>query len=285
MIGTSRLARVAFAVWTALILLFLFFPIVIIMLYAFNSSNVQSWPLEGLSTKWFSSTFHNQEMRDALWLSVRAGLLSTAIAVVLGSMAAFAVHRFRFFGREAVSLLLVLPIALPGIITGMALNSFITFNSVEFGLLTIVIGHATFCIVTVYNNALARLRRTQSSLIEASMDLGADGLQTFRFVTLPMIATALVAGGLLAFALSFDEIVVTTFTAGAQNTLPIWIYAHIRNGQQLPQVNVVALFVIVVSLVPVALAQRLTRDTGVLRRTPGRGPAASPAGAEVGATI
>jgi putative spermidine/putrescine transport system permease protein len=265
-IGASRWSRIAFAVWTALIILFLFFPIAVILLYAFNSSNVQSWPLPGLSTRWFSSTWHNAEVRQALWLSVRAGLLATGVATLLGSMAAFAVHRFRFFGREAVSLVLVLPIALPGIITGMALNSFISFNGLTFSLVTIVIGHATFCIVTVYNNVLARLRRTPSSLVEASMDLGADGWQTFRFVTLPMVATALVAGGLLAFALSFDEIVVTTFTAGAQNTLPIWIFAHIRNGQQLPQVNVVVFFVILVTLLPVTLAQRLTRDTGVLRR-------------------
>lgn len=265
MIGTSRLSRVAFAVWTALIMLFLFVPIAIIIVYAFNPSNVQSWPLHGLSTKWFSSTWHNAEMRHAFWLSVRAGLISTAIAITLGSMAAFAVHRFRFFGREAISFLLVLPIALPGIITGMALNSFINFSGVGFSLTTIIVGHATFCIVTVYNNVLARLRRTSSSLVEASMDLGADGWQTFRFITLPMIATSLVAGGLLAFALSFDEIVVTTFTAGAQNTLPIWIFGNIRLGQQLPQVNVVVLFVILVSLIPVALARRLTRDTGVLR--------------------
>jgi putative spermidine/putrescine transport system permease protein len=283
-IGSGRWSRIGFAVWAALIMLFLFFPIVIIMLYAFNPSNVQSWPLSGLSTRWFSSTWHNTEVRQALWLSLRAGLLATGVAMLLGTMAAFAVDRFRFFGREAVSLVLVLPIALPGIITGMALNSFISFNSLTFSLLTIVIGHATFCIVTVYNNVLARLRRTQSSLMEASMDLGADGWQTFRYVTLPMIATALVAGGLLAFALSFDEIVVTTFTAGAQNTLPIWIFAHIRNGQQLPQVNVVVLFVILASLLPVALAQRLTRDTGVLRS--GRGaPAPAGATAAVGAGV
>jgi putative spermidine/putrescine transport system permease protein len=274
-IGTSRLSRIALAAWTALVLLFLFVPIAIIVVYAFNSSNVQSWPLPGLSTKWFSSTWHNAEMRHAFWLSVRAGLISTAIALLLGSMAAFAVHRFRFFGREAISFLLVLPIALPGIITGMALNSFINFSGVNFSLTTIIVGHATFCIVTVYNNVLARLRRTQSSLMEASMDLGADGWQTFRYVTLPMISTALVAGGLLAFALSFDEIVVTTFTAGAQNTLPIWIFGNIRLGQQLPQVNVVVLFVILLSLIPVALAQRLTRDTGILRPAAVAGGAAA----------
>ena len=266
MIGTSRWARAAFAVWTVAIMLFLFVPIAIIILYAFNPSNVQSWPLSGLSTKWFSSTFQNEEMRHAFSLSIRAALFSTAIALLLGSMAAFAVHRFRFFGRETISFIFVLPIALPGIITGMALNSFISVSGIPFSLLTIIIGHATFCVVVVYNNVLARLRRTPTSLIEASMDLGADGWQTFRLVTLPVIATALVAGGLLAFALSFDEIVVTIFTAGAQNTLPIWIFGNIRLGQQLPQVNVVVLFVILLSVIPVALAQRLTRDTGVLRR-------------------
>ncbi len=267
MIGASRWSRVAFACGAALIMLFLLIPLALIIVYAFNPSNIQSWPLSGLSTKWFSSTWHNEEMRHALWLSVRAGLLATAIAILLGSTAAFAVHRFRFFGRDAISFLFVLPIALPGIITGMALNSFISFSGLTFSLTTIVIGHATFCIVIVYNNVLARLRRTQPSLIEASMDLGADGWQTFRLVMLPAIATALVAGGLLAFALSFDEIVVTIFTAGAQNTLPIWIFGNIRLGQQLPQVNVVVLFVIAVTLIPVALAQRLTRDAGLLRTT------------------
>jgi putative spermidine/putrescine transport system permease protein len=264
-IGSSRLARIALSLWTVLIMLFLFVPIALIVVYAFNPSNVQSWPLSGLSTKWFSQAWNNEEVRHALWLSVRAGLLATGIALALGSMAAFAVHRFRFFGRESIAFLLVLPLALPGIITGMALNSFINFTSLTFSLTTIVIGHATFCIVVVYNNVLARLRRTPTSLLEASMDLGANGWQTFRYVTLPTIATALVAGALLAFALSFDEIVVTTFTAGAQNTLPIWIFGNIRLGQRLPQVNVVVFFVIVVTLLPVTLAQRFTRDTGILR--------------------
>ena len=263
------MTRVALRIWVGLIVLFLLFPILLIALYAFNESNVQSWPLEGLSTKWFSSTFENEAMREALWLSVRAALIATTIALVLGSLAAFAVHRFRFFGRETVSFLLVLPLALPGIITGMALNSFFTWGSVDFSLATIVVGHATFCIVVVYNNALARLRRTPTSLVEASMDLGADGWQTFRHVTLPTVATALVAGGLLAFALSFDEVIVTTFTAGAQNTLPLWIFGNIRLGQELPQVNVVVLLVIVATIVPVTLAQRLTRDTGALRPTAG----------------
>jgi len=262
----GRGARLALAACSAAIVAFLALPIVLIAVYAFNPSNVQSWPLHGLSTKWFSSTFANGEMRDALWLSVRAALIATTIALVLGSLAAFAVHRFRFFGRETVSLVLVLPLALPGIITGMALNSLFAFGGIDFSLVTIVVGHATFCIVVVYNNVLARLRRTEGSLVEASMDLGADGWTTFRLVTLPLISTSLVAGGLLAFALSFDEVIVTTFTAGAQNTLPLWIFGQIRLGQRLPQVNVVVLVVVAITLVPVILAQRLTRDTGVLRR-------------------
>ena len=180
-------------------------------------------------------------------------------------MAAFGVHRFRFFGRESVSFLLVLPIALPGIITGMALNSFFVFWNANFGLFTVVVGHATFCVVVVYNNVVARLRRVPGSLGEASADLGASGLQTFRYVTLPTISTALISGAVLAFALSFDEVIVTTFTAGAQNTLPLWIFGSIRLGQQLPQVNAIVLIVLAVTIVPVALAQRLARESGILR--------------------
>ena len=258
--------RILLAIWTALIVAFLLAPILLIALYAFNPSNVQSWPLHGLSTKWFGQALHNEEMRAALWLSVKAALVATPIAMALGSAAAFAVHRFRFFGREAVSYIIVLPLALPGIITGMALNSFFAFGGVRFSLATIVIGHATFCIVTVYNNLLARLRRTQSSLIEASMDLGADGWQTFRFVMWPVLSTALVAGGLLAFALSFDEVIVTTFTAGAQQTLPIYILSNIQRGQQLPIVNAVVFVVIALTVIPVVISQRLTQDSGLLRR-------------------
>jgi putative spermidine/putrescine transport system permease protein len=262
----GRTTRVALRIWVALVLAFLFVPIVIIVLYAFNPSNIQSWPIPGLSLKWFALTWRNPEIRAALLLSVKAGLAATAIAMLLGSAAAFAVHRFRFFGREVVSFVVVLPLALPGIITGMALNAFFAFNGLNLSLWTIVIGHATFCIVLVYNNVLARLRRTAPSLVEASMDLGASGWQTFRYVTLPVISTALVSGGLLAFALSFDEVIVTTFTAGAQNTLPLWIFGAIRLGQQLPEVNVVVLVIIALTIVPVVIAQRLTRESGLIRR-------------------
>jgi putative spermidine/putrescine transport system permease protein len=193
----------------------------------------------------------------------------------LGSAAAFGVHRFRFFGREAVSLLLVLPLALPGIITGIALNSAFQFAGIDLSLLTIVIGHATFCIVVVYNNVIARMRRVSESMYEASADLGAYGLFTFRTITVPMLSTALLSGALLAFALSFDEVIVTTFTAGAQNTLPLWIFGAIRLGQQLPEVNVVVVAVLLLTVIPVALAARLTGGGGVTR-----GSAAAVIGAE-----
>jgi putative spermidine/putrescine transport system permease protein len=261
----TRAIKIGLRLWTLLVVLFLWFPLVLIAVYAFNESNVQSWPISGWTTHWFSVAWHNPDVRSSLWLSVKVGLVATGIALVLGSMAAFAIHRFHFFGRESVSFLLLLPIALPGIITGMALNSFYVFAHVPFSIWSIVIGHATFCVVVVYNNVLARLRRTSTSLLEASMDLGADGWQTFRFVVWPVLATALIAGGLLAFALSFDEVIVTTFTAGAQTTLPIFILDNLRQGQQFPVVNVVAFVVIVLTVIPVTVAQRLTRDTGVLR--------------------
>jgi putative spermidine/putrescine transport system permease protein len=253
----SRAGAVVLRLWVVGVIAFLFLPIITVAVYAFNASNVQRWPISGFSTKWFPLAWHDSEVHAALLLSVKAGLLATALALVLGTLAAFGVHRYRFFGRETVSLLLVLPLALPGIITGIALNSTFNFVGIHLSLFTIVVGHATFCIVVVYNNAIARLRRVSGSLVEASADLGARPWQTFRLVTLPQLSTALLAGALLAFALSFDEVIVTTFTAGAQNTLPLWVFGALRLGQNLPEVNVVILFVLVVTIVPVAVSSRL----------------------------
>jgi putative spermidine/putrescine transport system permease protein len=262
----TRATHIGLRVATVLVIAFLWIPLLVIMVYAFNSSSIQSWPISSFTFHWFRDAWHDPDVRSALWLSLRVGLIATATAIVLGSAAAFAIHRFRFFGRETISFLLLLPIALPGIITGMALNSFYVFAGLPFSIWTIVIGHATFCVVVVYNNVLARLRRTSPSLLEASMDLGADGWQTFRFVVWPVLSTALVAGGLLAFALSFDEVIVTTFTAGSQATLPIFILDKIQRGQQLPIVNAVVFVVILLTLIPVIISQRLTQDTGLLRR-------------------
>jgi len=260
-----RGTRLALGVFTTLVVIFLWTPIVIICVYAFNKSNVQSWPIAGFSTRWFSPAIHDPAMQAALELSLKAAAIATTIALVLGLTAGLALNKLRFFGKEAVSFLFVLPIALPGIITGMALNSFFVFWKVNFGLWTIVIGHATFCVVVVYNNVLARLRRVPGSLTEASMDLGAGPVRTWWLVTLPTISTALISGALLAFALSFDEVIVTTFTAGAQNTLPLWIFGNIRLGQTLPETNVVVLIVLAATILPVVLAQRLTRESGILR--------------------
>jgi putative spermidine/putrescine transport system permease protein len=257
--------RIALRAWVVLILLFLFIPIVLIFFYAFNTSIIESWPIPGLTTRWFGATWNDENVRSALWLSVQAALGATAIALVLGSCAAFAVYRTQFFGREVVSLLFVLPLALPGIITGVSLNAFFSFNGIFLSLMTIIVGHATFCIVVVYNNVLARLRRTQGSLLEAAMDLGANGFQAFRDITLPLISTSVVSGAILAFALSFDEVIVTTFTAGSQSTLPIWILGQIRHGSLLPEVNVVVSFVILVTVIPVLIAARLTGAGGISR--------------------
>jgi putative spermidine/putrescine transport system permease protein len=261
----STWTKAALRVWVVLVLFFLFFPLVLNLLYAFNPSNIESWPIKGLTLRWFAPTWNNPDVRTALGLSVQVGLAATAIALVLGTCAAFALHRMRFFGRDVINLLFVLPLALPGIITGLALHSAFTFAGIDLSLWTIIIGHTTFCIVVVYNNVIARLRRTQGSLIEAAMDLGANGFQTFRDVTLPLISTAVVAGGMLAFALSFDEVIVTVFTAGAQNTLPVWIFGAIRLGQRLPEVNVVVSFVILVTIIPVVIAARLTGGSGAAR--------------------
>jgi len=257
--------KVALRVWVALILFFLFTPIVLIFLYAFNTSNIQSWPIPGLTTKWFSATWEDTDVRAGLTLSLQAGLSATVIALILGSCAAFAVYRMTWFGKEVVSLLFILPLALPGIVTGIALQSFFSFSGVQFSIYTIIVGHTTFCIVVVYNNVLARLRRTQGSLIEAAMDLGAGGFRAFRDITLPLISTSVIAGAMLAFALSFDEVIVTTFTAGAQNTLPLWIFGAIRLGQRLPEVNVVVSFVILITIIPVLVAARLTGGGGTTR--------------------
>jgi putative spermidine/putrescine transport system permease protein len=276
----GRLSRIALRVATAVTVLFLYVPIFIVVVYAFNDSKNQSWNglLDRLATggffstfslRWFDAALSNVQVRESFLLSVEAALGATLVALLLGSAAAFAVHRHRFFGRDGISFVLVLPIALPGIVTGMALNSAmhagidgfdlgpVHVTTPDFGIVTIIVGHATFCVVVVYNNVVARLRRVGRSLEEASMDLGADTWQTFRRITLPSLATALFAGALLAFALSFDEIIVTTFTAGTEQTLPIWIFANFRLPNARPIVNVVALAMIMLSLVPVYISARL----------------------------
>jgi putative spermidine/putrescine transport system permease protein len=238
------------------------------------------WPPPGYTLDWFDKALGNSGVRDALTYSVKVGLLATAVALVLGTLASLAVARHRFFGRETISFLVILPIALPGIVTGIALNStFTQVLGVSLSLFTIVVAHATFCIVVVYNNVVARLRRMSSSFEEASADLGATPWQTFRLITLPNMRGALVAGALLAFALSFDEIIVTTFTIGAgDETLPIWILTNFSRPNQLPIVNAVAVFVILLSIIPVYLAHRITRDEG--GAAAGRGAGAEPVAAE-----
>ena len=243
-------------------LLFLHLPLALIFLYAFTTEEKSfQFPPPGLTLRWFSVVwFERPDMWGPLWLSVKVATLATLIALVLGTLAAAALSRAKFFGKDSISLLFILPIALPGIITGISLRSAFDIMSVPFSTWTIVLGHATFCIVVVYNNALARFRRLSGSMIEASMDLGANGPQTFRHVILPQIGSALLAGSMLAFALSFDEVIVTTFTAGQQTTLPIWMLNELIRPRQRPVTNVVALIVIAVTFLPILAAYYLTRE-------------------------
>lgn len=254
--GASQGLKIA--AWSGI--LFLHIPLALIILYAFSSEDKSYiFPPPGLTAKWFAVTLERQDVWDAMALSFQVASWATGIALVLGTLAAGALARTQFFGREVVNLLLILPIALPGVITGIALRSAYHSLDIPFSFWTIVIGHATFCVVVVYNNVVARLRRVSPSLLEASMDLGANTFQTFRYVLLPQLGSAMLAGGLLAFALSFDEVIVTTFTAGQQTTLPIWMFQELIRPRQRPVTNVVAVIIIALTFLPIVAAYWLTR--------------------------
>ena len=258
--GRQIRAPRSLTVTAALGLLFLHIPIALIFLYAFSTEDRNyQFPPPGLTLKWFAVTWNRADIWAPLALSLRVAAASTVLALILGTLIAAAMVRARFFGRETISLLVILPIALPGIITGMSLRAAFALAEIDFSTLTIILGHATFCIVIVFNNAVARFRRLSGSIIEASADLGANGFQTFRYIVLPNLGTALLAGGMLAFALSFDEVIVTTFTAGQQQTLPIWMYSELIRPRQRPVTNVVAIMVMLVTFVPILLAYYLTK--------------------------
>jgi putative spermidine/putrescine transport system permease protein len=266
--------RVLTRIWTWFVLAFLYIPLIVVGIYAFNKDRIPSFPPDLFTLHWFRVVFSDPGVapfiRAAFGNSLEAAIFATLLALVLGTLAAFAIHRYRFFGRDAISFVFVLPIALPGIVTALALSSMVdAVPFIRFGMSAIIVGHATFCVVVIFNNAIARLRRSSPSIIEASMDLGADGIQTFWYVTLPTLKTALVAGGLLAFGLSFDEIVVTLYLAGTKQTLPLWIYNNIQRPVYLGAVYVVGLIVLLISIVPVYMALRLTGETATPSRMGG----------------
>ena len=267
----TRRSTILLRVAVGLGLAFIYIPLLVLGIYAFNASKILEWPPPGLTFEWFPKAIEDEAAREAFLTSIKVALVATAIALVLGTLASLAVARHRFFGRETISFLVILPIALPGIVTGVALNNtFTQVFGIDLSLFTVIVAHATFCIVVVYNNVIARLRRMSSSFEEASADLGAHTWQTFRYVTLPNMRSALGAGGLLAFGLSFDEIVVTNFTIGAgEETLPVWIFTNLFRAQQRPIVNAVAVIVVLISIIPVYLAHRLTREEGGAAATRG----------------
>ncbi|TFC53135.1 ABC transporter permease [Cryobacterium sp. TMT1-21] len=255
----SRPARAILAGITALILLVIYLPLMVVLVNSFSTSTSLTWPPPGLTLEWWGKAFRSEGALDAVVTSVQIALIATIVSLVLGTLISLALQRFEFFGRDAVSLLVILPIALPGIITGIALNNaFRTILGLQLSIATVIVAHATFCIVTVFNNVIARLRRLGTNFEDASADLGAGLWTTFRLVTFPQLRSALLAGGLLAFALSFDEIIVTTFTAGAGvKTLPLWILDNLFRPNQAPVVNVIAVVLVLVSIVPIYIAQRL----------------------------
>ena len=260
--STSRGTKIALSIFAIIVFGFVYIPLSVVLINSFNAGETLSWPPSGLSIKWWQRAIDNEGVREAIVTSVILGLIATAIALVLGTLASLALSRFRFFGQDAISLLIILPIALPGIVTGIALNNVFTSYLGGLTFLTLIIGHATFTIVVIYNNALARLRRTGSSLDDASADLGAGPWTTFRLVTFPLMRSALIAGSVLAFGLSFDEIIVTTFTAGPGiTTLPIWIYQNLFRPTQAPIVNVVAAAMVLISILPIYVAQKLSSDS------------------------
>jgi len=258
----GRAGRIGLRIAAGLVLGFIYLPLALVVIYAFNSSGTSAWPPAGFTLGWIGAAIENTGLRAAFMTSIAVALGATAIALLLGSLAAMAVGRYRFFGRETISFVVIFPIALPGIVTGMALSTTFATLDMPLGLFTVVSGHATFCIVLVYNNAIARLRRTSRSFEEASTDLGADSFQTFRYVTFPAVRTALIAGALLAFALSFDEVIVTIFVAGGLKTLPLWIFQSFRLANQVPLVNVAGLVAILLSVIPVYIASRITSGEG-----------------------
>ena len=255
----SRGTKIALSIFAFIAFGFIYVPLGVILINSFSVDKSLTWPPSGFTTEWWGKAFQNEGVREALVTSVGVATVATLVALILGTLLSFALGRYTFFGRESISLLIVLPIALPGIVTGIALNNVFTTFLGGLTIYTLIIGHATFCIVVVFNNALARIRRMGGSVEEASADLGANGLRTFVFITFPLMRSALIAGAILAFGLSFDEIIVTTFTAGPGiTTLPIWIYQNLFRPNQAPIVNVVAAALVLISILPIYIAQRFS---------------------------
>ena len=257
---SSSLSRIGLRLATGAVLAFIYVPLTLVVIYAFNANGTSAWPPSGFTFHWFEEALHNTGLQSAFLTSLACAFTATIVALLLGSLISLAVARYDWFGRESIAFIVLLPLALPGIVTGMALSTTFSSLSVPLGILTVIVGHATFCIVLVYNNAIARLRRTARSYEEASADLGAHVFQTFRYVTFPSLRSALFAGALLAFALSFDEVIVTIFTAGGVKTLPIWIFQSFRLANQVPLVNVAGLVAILLSVIPVYIATRISSE-------------------------
>jgi spermidine/putrescine transport system permease protein len=243
---------------TTLTFLFLYFPLLVVVLYSFSETRVNRWPISGYSLNWYGELLDDTQMHDALKLSIKVGVMSALIAILLGTLAALALDRFRFPGKPLIRFLVVLPIVLPGIVTGIAMLAYFTLLGWQLSQWTLVIGHATFATTLVLNNVVARLSQLPRNLEEASADLGATPWRTFWRITFPLVRPAVLAGGVLAFTLSFDEIIVSFFLKGRENTLPLLIWGRLRQGYT-PEINAIATVIIFVSLITVVASSLLLR--------------------------
>ncbi len=244
---------------SALVYAFLYLPLVVVVLYSFSATKVNAWPIKGYTLDWYRELMVDRGIHESVRLSLFVGLIAASIAVVLGTLTAFALDRYDFPGKQAIRFFVVLPIVLPGIVTGVAMLSFFTVMGWQLSRWTIIAGHATFCITLILNNVIARLGQIPRTLTEASADLGAKPWGTFWRVTFPLVRPAILAGAILAFTLSFDEVIVTFFLTGREKTLPLLIWGRLRQGIS-PEINAAATVIIIVSLAGVLLSNRLSRQ-------------------------
>ncbi|MGR3315106.1 ABC transporter permease [Roseovarius indicus] len=237
----------------SLVMAFLYVPIWILIIYSFNDNRTLTWPLTGFTTHWYEQLIRNEQLLTAIGNSFYVASCSTVLTLLVGVPAALALHRLRFPGKNVFRRLLLLPIALPGIVTGISMLNMFKMFGFNLSLETVILGHATALLAVVVTQVFARLQRLPKSLAEASSDLGANPLQTFIHVTLPNIRTALIGAGLLSFVLSFDEIPVTFFLTGRDNTLPMYIYSTMRRGVT-PEINAVGTIIVLMSLILIIIS-------------------------------
>jgi len=254
-----RFAGIGLLVYTLIVFLFLFAPIAVVVLFSFNKTASLTFPFHGFSLRWYREVFGSDVYRSAIFASLRVGGISVLTVVVVGTLAGIGVTRYEFRGRKVLRSILLFPAALPGLFVGIALLTFFVQTKTSLSLWTVTIGHLIYVLPYFFLVVTSRLERFDYVLEEAARDLGAGPWTTFRRVTLPLIAPSLIAGALVVFSLSWDEVFITFFTIGAQNTLPLVIYSTVKQSID-PSVNAISTLLLAGSLVFVFSVRRLLVD-------------------------